>query len=265
MRKNNDFDISKENLVKVWDGFHAGPDLDLILQSLDKNMGEDIEDLLYIHTHAPFIAKETKLLPSGSKILEAGFGLGHWVFWFAKQGHLATGIDISPKAIQIATTYAQKHHLKNVSFLEGDVRDTPFESNFFDYIFSFGVIEHFNRPKAVLEEFRRILKPGGKIFLSVPNFYSLHTLKRPLLKKLGLWRVGGERSFTQNELKKIVKSADLKFKESGVMPSEEFFGRFAERTPFFGKVITKFLRRLSYILEKSQNIFGFWIYIIAQK
>lgn len=46
----------------------------------------------------------------------------------------------------------------------------PFEDNKFDYIEAFHVIEHLDKPFAVMKELHRILKPGGTLYIKVPHF-----------------------------------------------------------------------------------------------
>ncbi len=56
----------------------------------------------------------------------------------------------------------------------GDARCLPFADQSFDAVLCFQVLEHVNRPEAVIREIGRILKPGGQAFISVPFCYSLH-------------------------------------------------------------------------------------------
>lgn len=59
-------------------------------------------------------------------------------------------------------------------FVPVDVRERfPFEDDDFDLVFCASVIEHIESPNRMLVECRRILKPGGALYLSFPPFYSL--------------------------------------------------------------------------------------------
>lgn len=258
-------ETTKSQFKKIWDKFNSGPNLNFCLKSLRKDLGKDIDDFLYLHTHAPFIQSEIIGLRKKSKILEAGCGIGYWVFWMSEQGHEAVGIDISDKAISIAKNYAKKNHIKACSFFNADVRSIPFKENYFDYIFSFGVIEHFRDPMPILSEFYRVLMPGGKIFISVPNLYSLHSLKRPIDRLLGMWGVGYEKSYSQSELGKTIESSRFKMNKCGIMPGEEFFGCWPHYIPFFGEYLYRGFRKLSFYLESKQKLIGFWLYAVAKK
>ena len=51
----------------------------------------------------------------------------------------------------------------------GELTDAGFDAEFFDYVHVNNVLEHVREPLALLRECRRIIKPDGKFFLSVPN------------------------------------------------------------------------------------------------
>ncbi|MGQ9688164.1 MAG: class I SAM-dependent methyltransferase [Desulfobaccales bacterium] len=56
----------------------------------------------------------------------------------------------------------------------GDARTLPFADQSFDAVLCFQVLEHVDRPEAVIRELARVLKPGGLGLLSAPFCYNLH-------------------------------------------------------------------------------------------
>ena len=109
---------------------------------------------------SPHLAK----LPTGASILDGGCGLGDWVLYLAKQGFNTIGIDISRKTVELL-----KERFPEANFLNGDIRNSGLDSDSFDAYFSWGVFEHFEAgPQDCIREAWRILKPGGKLFISVP-------------------------------------------------------------------------------------------------
>jgi predicted SAM-dependent methyltransferase len=66
-------------------------------------------------------------------------------------------------------------YYKSKSILQADILTLPFEDNSFDYILFLDVIEHLFYPEQLIavKELKRVLKPGGKIILSVPNLAHL--------------------------------------------------------------------------------------------
>ncbi len=252
-------------LKKIWNKYNDYSKLDELLKKMRIEDGKEIKDWLHLPIHMPFIRKELKDLSKNAKILEAGCGFGQWVFWMAEQGYQTVGIDLSSKAINAAKDYVKKNKIKNCEFIEGDVRKIPIEDNHFDIIYSFGLIEHFHNPEIILNEFKRVLKTGGKIFLSMPNEYSFHTLTRIILKILDKWDLGYERSYNQKSLKKLFKKNGLMFLRGGIMPGGELFGRGINNLPLVGDFLFKKLAKMSFYIENHQKLFGFWLYGVAKK
>lgn len=58
---------------------------------------------------------------------------------------------------------------KNIRWVRGDICDHPFENNFFDKAFVMAVLEHIENDEAAAENLFRILKPGGILFVYVPD------------------------------------------------------------------------------------------------
>lgn len=56
----------------------------------------------------------------------------------------------------------------------GDVYRIPFAADSLDGVFSDSVLEHLEDPQAALREFHRILKPGGRLILTVPFLFQIH-------------------------------------------------------------------------------------------
>ncbi|MDD2482688.1 MAG: class I SAM-dependent methyltransferase [Candidatus Shapirobacteria bacterium] len=252
-------------LKKIWNKYNDYSELDGLLKNLRENDGKEIKDWLHLPIHLPFIKKELKGLSKNAKVLEAGCGFGHWVFWMAEQGYQAVGVDLAPKAIITAKNYAKKNNLKNCEFIEGDIRKLPIKDNYFDIIFSFGVIEHFHNPEIILDELKRVLKPGGKIFFSVPNQYSFHTLTRIILKGIGKWHLGYERSYSSKSLNILFRKCGFEVLRGGIMPGGELFGRGMNNIPLIGDFLFKLFSKISFYIENHQKIFGFWLYGVAKK
>jgi len=103
-------------------------------------------------------------LPTGSKIMDGGCGLGEWVVTLAKQGYKMVGMDISSKTVE-----KLQHVFPETDFVHGDIRKLEYSDNSFDAYYSWGVFEHFESgPGDCIREAFRILKPGGLLFVSVP-------------------------------------------------------------------------------------------------
>ncbi len=100
--------------------------------------------------------------------LDAGCGGGRFVIAMGKLGAKKVyGLDISERALEAARERAKERGLTNVEFVPGSVLNIPFSNTMFDYVVSSGVILLTPDPKKAFDELVRVLKPGGKLFLSV--------------------------------------------------------------------------------------------------
>ena len=114
----------------------------------------------------------------GKKILDVGFGSGGVGIAFSQAGAIVSGVDVDPELKGIAERNALAHNATlDLKIYNGG--DLPFSENFFDYVTSSSVLEHVSFPESLLNEMLRVLKPRGRIFLSLPNKYApleTHTL-----------------------------------------------------------------------------------------
>ena len=104
--------------------------------------------------------------PAGSKLLHAGCGSGQVDVGLQHDMHI-TALDISPGALDL---YARNNRQAE-SVRHGTIFSLPFESGTFDGVYNLGVVEHFTAEEIqrILGEFRRVLKPGGKIVIFWPH------------------------------------------------------------------------------------------------
>lgn len=109
---------------------------------------------------APYLSR----LDAGSRILDGGCGLGEWTVYLAGRGFDVTGLDISRQTIARLQARFPGHR-----FAAGDLRGTSFADGSFDAYFSWGTFEHFEQGLgACVSEARRLIRPGGWLFVTVP-------------------------------------------------------------------------------------------------
>lgn len=105
---------------------------------------------------------------SGLRILEIGCGIGIDLARFAKGGALATGVDLSSTAIDLATKYFEFEHLPHdFLVMNGEAMDFPDET--FDMVYAHGVIQYTADAQKLIDEAYRVLKPGGTFIGMVYN------------------------------------------------------------------------------------------------
>jgi ubiquinone/menaquinone biosynthesis C-methylase UbiE len=103
--------------------------------------------------------------PKGSKVLEAGCGVGAQTVILAKNspGSRITSVDLSPESLEQARELLRKCRVQNVECRMGDIYDLPFHDNTFDHIFVCFVLEHLKEPVKALKNLKKVLKHGGTI------------------------------------------------------------------------------------------------------
>src|SRR3989338_2358543 len=114
----------------------------------------------------------------GKKVMDVGFGSGGISMAFAKAGAIVSGVDVDPELKDIAERLFLAENIQ-ADFKIYDGRSFPYPDNFFNYVVYSSVLEHVSFPLDVLKEILRVLKPRGRVFISLPNKYypkETHTL-----------------------------------------------------------------------------------------
>jgi SAM-dependent methyltransferase len=164
--------------------------------------------------------------PQG-RFLEAGCGTAANALNLARLGVAVAGVDLSLEGLERARAAFAERGLVG-EFVEGDVRDLPFAEASFDFVYAGGVVEHFAETDRAVTEMVRVLRPGGRVLLTVPaltlsypylflrgNVPAVPGLERALslvqFRLLGgrLATFGYERSFLRRTLRSLLRTARL--------------------------------------------------------
>jgi len=103
--------------------------------------------------------------PAGSRILEAGCGVGAQTITLAQRspGASIVSIDISPDSVAQAEQRLRTAGFTNVEFHQGDLFNLPFAAQSFDHLFVCFVLEHLPNVQEALQRLKVLLKPNGTI------------------------------------------------------------------------------------------------------
>lgn len=101
-------------------------------------------------------------------ILDISCGEGRLVNLAQMRGHRAIGVDFSLVGLKVGQ---KGHDISSLSVGDGEI--LPFPSDSIDCITHIGSLEHYHHPMKGIEEVSRILKPGGKAIILLPNAFGL--------------------------------------------------------------------------------------------
>jgi SAM-dependent methyltransferase len=133
-----------------------------------------------------------RLLGDGpGEVLDAGMGPGRLCAALDRKGWTVTGIDGSQEMVELARRRVP--HARE-RLLCARIEDLPFPDAGFDAVAATGVLEYVEDRAATVQELARVLRPGGRAVVSIPNVLSIPSLwRRTVLypavraaKKLGL-------------------------------------------------------------------------------
>ncbi|MEK6647559.1 MAG: glycosyltransferase [Candidatus Firestonebacteria bacterium] len=102
-------------------------------------------------------------------VLDAGCGEGLILLKLLKKCSKITGIDLNDKKIDGIYKKIKTKDKDKFNFVPADMTHLPFSDNFFDKIISLDAIDEIENDIAVFNEFSRVLKPNGKIIISIPH------------------------------------------------------------------------------------------------
>ncbi len=114
-----------------------------------------------------------QFLPPGGIVLDVGSGRGKFLREMAKLGFRGFGVEINPGYIEEAQKLAVAEGV-SVNIMRGNAENLPFPDNYFDFVNCGEVTEHVNDPERVCNEIFRVLKPGGKCYISFHNRFGIY-------------------------------------------------------------------------------------------
>ncbi|WP_447984343.1 class I SAM-dependent methyltransferase [Nitrospira sp. Nam74] len=115
------------------------------------------------YLHLKFAGRESTPYRGEGRILDVGCGAGKLLSDLREHGWQVYGVDFSP----VAANYARSQHGLDVRL--GDLFQAGYEDGFFDVVMFNHSLEHIYNPLEMLKEAHRIMKPGGLLFISIPN------------------------------------------------------------------------------------------------
>jgi alkylated DNA repair protein alkB family protein 8 len=128
----------------------------------------------------PEMARIAPVVPVGGRVLDVGCGNGRAYQLFAGSAIEYDGLDVSAELIAIAR---REHQDQLITFRVGSVLALPYEDETFDAVLMIASLHHVPSAalrRRALEEGRRVLKPGGSLFMTNWDLWGWSRLKRRL-------------------------------------------------------------------------------------
>lgn len=194
----------------------------------------------------------------GDKLLDAGCGLGDYTVFALKAKAKVWAFDYSDGMTRCTIARVKRLGLRTEAITQDSVLSIPYSDEIFDKVFCLSVLDHLSDKdrKMALRELTRVLKTGGKMYLSVPNRLAYHwRLAFEIMRLLRLYPSGKIHFHTPWELKEMVKSVGLlPGKSIGLTICPPFSGIYTtdiQRVTFLPEPIIKILDRLYLAIEMN--------------
>ena len=162
-----------------------------------KDYPQKLCSYIYKKIFKPYIIKNKKKC----KLLDIGSGKGNHLVGFSRCSLQAYGIDKRKECVKILKNFTIKY-----CDLEKD--KIPHKNNFFDFVFSKSVIEHVSNTENFLKESYRVLKPGGRLFVS--DIVTEGELPEDIKKNFDAWSGCISGALEKNKYLETIKKAGFK-------------------------------------------------------
>jgi len=197
-----------------------------------------------------------------NKILDVGCGIGYFLEVAKERGWEVYGTEYTDEAIQICSS-------KGINMQKGILSTRNYQSEEFDVITSFEVIEHINNPVDELTNFHKLLRKEGLVYLTTPNFNSL--LRYRLKSEYNVICYPEHLSYyTPKTLNKLFTSVGFKTKKiqsTGIsltrlktskgVSKQSFISKESDDEKIRGQIENKkYLKLLKYLINSLLTIIG---------
>jgi len=212
---------------------------------------------------------------AGKRVLDAGCGVGMYTAAFLRETPYVFGIEVEgERAVEAREACDPSTGRPGVSQAVGE--HLPFPDGAFDVVFSHEVLEHVDDDRACVVEIVRVVRPGGRIVVFVPNrLYPFEThgifwrgryrfgniplvnwLPAPLRDRL----VPHVRAYTRHSLRRLFDGLPVRVVHyTAIFPG---YDNIVARRPALGRI----LRAITYALERTPlRAFGLSHLLVVEK
>jgi SAM-dependent methyltransferase len=172
---------------------------------------------------------------AGARLLEVGCGMGTDLLQFARGGALCTGVDLTPRSVEVSSLHFGLYGMR-ADFVLADGERLPFADNSFDVVYSNGVLHHTPDTAGGVRELHRVLRPGGVAKVMLYHRNSLYYWTEIILHR-GVLRGHFLRGHSPEE----IMSRYVEYSEHEARPLVKVYSQRQARALFtgFGEVRTE--------------------------
>lgn len=163
-------------------------------------------------------------LGSGSRLLEIGCGAGNLLLQASVPGSYPLALDLSMQALRFVhlrldEALSAADAPAGYTCTQAIGESLPFREGSFDCVLMSEVIEHLEAPRRSVGEAVRVLRPGGRLLITTPNYRSFWPVMEWLVDRLNMApKMGGEQHisrFHSSSLKSMLLGLGLEIQYSG--------------------------------------------------
>jgi len=143
------------------------PSADELKSHYEEYSRNDYLSPITVKRYKELLAKFATFRENG-RILDIGCGIGYFLEEAKKKGWLVHGTEFTSGAVKICED-------KGIKMYQGKLDDIDFGELNLDIITSFEVIEHLNNPQKHIQKISELLRKGGLLYITTPNFNSLNS------------------------------------------------------------------------------------------
>jgi ubiquinone/menaquinone biosynthesis C-methylase UbiE len=204
-------------------------------------------------------------LTDGSRLLEIGCGAGNLLLQATVQDSYPVALDLSRQALTFVRSRLEE--AKTGAQSPSDFACTqaigeflPFTDNSFDCILISEVIEHLAAPQVSLREAVRVLRPGGRLLVTTPNYRSFWPVMEWAVDRLNMApKMAGEQHISR------FHAASLRNMLVQLGLTLEYSGSIYYLSPFFALVSSKQAEQQLQREIQHRSLFGMILVAVAMK